>query len=64
MPTGLEVLNATDSSVILTWIESFDGGLTQTFRIRYHTTGSQYLYADASAPPHTLEGMIQFVISR
>nr|QRF78300.1 nephrin [Membranipora membranacea] len=57
IPTGLEMLNITDSSVILAWIESFDGGLTQTFRIRYHTSGGQFLYADASGPPYTLEGL-------
>lgn len=57
-PSGLEILNVTDISVILTWIEGFDGGLEQTFKIRYHNPalGIQYLYADAKKPPFTLEG--------
>lgn len=57
-PTGLSVQNYTDNSVILTWTQSFDGGLEQTFKIRYHipALGKQFMYADAKSPPFTLEG--------
>lgn len=35
VPRALRVLNATSGSVSLRWIAGFDGGLGQTFRVRY-----------------------------
>ncbi|XP_050737080.1 nephrin-like isoform X2 [Eriocheir sinensis] len=46
-PLDLKVLNATHNSIDLTWTPSFDGGLPQKYRVRYHVTGAaRYQYTD------------------
>ena len=32
-----QITNITHNSVTLTWVPGYDGGLTQTFRVRYHS---------------------------
>lgn len=58
-PTELRVLNATDSSVVLTWEPGFDGGLEQAFTVRYNVrveSTPSLLYAEAAQAPFTLGG--------
>ena len=58
-PTDIEVTNVTDSSVILSWLPGFDGGLNQKFTVRYHIVSADspaQRYADAEASPFTLIG--------
>ncbi|KAK8404516.1 hypothetical protein O3P69_007633 [Scylla paramamosain] len=46
-PLDLKVLNFTHNSVELAWTPSFDGGLPQKYRVRYHVTGTaRYQYTD------------------
>nr|XP_046920413.1 nephrin-like isoform X2 [Dermatophagoides farinae] len=66
-PRSLRVVNVTSGSVMLRWMPGFDGGLPQTFRIRYRpldssSTGGQnmdditttgYMYRDVYPPNAT-----------
>lgn len=48
-PLALRVLNITAASVHIRWIPGFDGGLDQSFRVRYRPTASadpSYSYRD------------------
>ncbi|XP_071520410.1 nephrin-like isoform X2 [Panulirus ornatus] len=46
-PLDLKVLNFTHNSVELTWTPSFDGGLLQRFRVRFHVADTnRYQYTD------------------
>ncbi|XP_078392327.1 nephrin [Cetorhinus maximus] len=60
-PTGLALLRKTHNSVTLSWAAGFNGGLEQTFQIRYISERSlSYLYADvypAQASSFTLTGL-------
>ncbi|KAJ6218009.1 hypothetical protein RDWZM_009166, partial [Blomia tropicalis] len=51
-PRTLRVVNVTSGSVTLRWMAGFDGGLRQTFRLRYRAIGSNvdehYSYRDVS----------------
>ncbi|XP_041038585.1 nephrin, partial [Carcharodon carcharias] len=60
-PTGLAVMRKTHNSLTLSWGAGFNGGLEQTFQIRYIAAGSlSSLYADvylAQASSFTLTGL-------
>ena len=49
-PLGLRVLNFTHDSVTLTWIPGFDGGSSQTFRIRYWVSNSDHTRSTDVSP--------------
>lgn len=64
-PRSLRVVNVTSGSVTLRWMAGFDGGLRQTFRIRYRPLDSSsmgndrendngaYIYRDVYPPNAT-----------
>ncbi|XP_022254721.1 nephrin-like isoform X2 [Limulus polyphemus] len=53
-PVALKVVNFTSDSVLLRWVPAFDGGLIQSFRIRYKPTESlAYQYTDIFPPNST-----------
>ncbi|XP_069796118.1 nephrin isoform X2 [Narcine bancroftii] len=53
-PSNLMVLRVSQNSITLAWIAGFNGGVTQTFRVRYAERGSRnYLYADVYPPQDT-----------
>lgn len=58
-PRSLRVVNVTSGSVTLRWIPGFDGGLEQSFRIRYKPAEERlvddpsYLYRDVYPPNAT-----------
>ncbi|XP_072326166.1 nephrin-like [Scyliorhinus torazame] len=60
-PTGLSVLSKSHNSVTLAWNQGFNGGLEQTFQIRYTSAETlSYLYADvypAQAMSFTITGL-------
>lgn len=46
-PYNIRFVNATHNSVTIAWTRGFDGGLPQTFRVRYKPTGDEgYTYVD------------------
>lgn len=47
-PLSLKVINITSESVTLKWIPGFDGGLPQSFRLRFKTSNDSdpFLYSD------------------
>ncbi|XP_018006965.1 nephrin isoform X2 [Hyalella azteca] len=46
-PSDLKVVNTTHDSVLLQWVSGYNGGLQQSFRIRYRSKESDYYqYAD------------------
>ncbi|KAF2366197.1 Fibronectin type III [Trinorchestia longiramus] len=46
-PSDLKVVNTTHDSALLQWMPGYNGGLQQTFRIRYRSEDSKYYqYAD------------------
>ena len=50
-PSYLKVHNVTYNSVNLTWTPGFDGGFSQTFKIRYQKEGAEnYQYVDVAPP--------------
>ncbi|KAJ7304157.1 hypothetical protein JRQ81_011686 [Phrynocephalus forsythii] len=50
-PAGLKVAAVADSWLALEWTPGFDGGLPQSFRVRYHWPGiPSFLYADVFPP--------------
>ncbi|XP_062395791.1 nephrin-like [Sardina pilchardus] len=54
-PSDLRLLHVSNNSVTLEWKPGFDGGLSQTFRIRYHWKGfSSYHYVDVFPPKATV----------
>jgi nephrin, putative (fragment) len=65
VPVAIRALNRTTSTVTLKWIPGFDGGLTQTFRIRYRKTAfdsEPYLYSDVfpfNTTRYTIKGLDQ-----
>ncbi|XP_065562901.1 nephrin-like isoform X2 [Artemia franciscana] len=60
-PVSLVVLNTTHESVVLTWKPGFDGGLQQSYRIRYRQVASEAMkYADvypSNATDYALSGL-------
>ncbi|XP_052273577.1 nephrin-like isoform X3 [Dreissena polymorpha] len=51
-PRDVEFVNATHNSLTVRWKAGFDGGLTQTFRVRYKVTdmSAGYTYVDVLPP--------------
>ncbi|XP_062996668.1 nephrin [Elgaria multicarinata webbii] len=50
-PTGLKVVGVAHNWLALEWTPGFDGGLQQSFRIRYHWPGTRsFLYVDVFPP--------------
>ncbi|XP_074653019.1 nephrin-like [Tubulanus polymorphus] len=50
-PMFLKVLNSTYNSLTIQWVPGFDGGLAQTFRVRYLQEGELgYKYSDIHPP--------------
>ena len=48
-PSYLRILNVTYNSVNLTWTPGFDGGVPQSFKIRYRKEGADnYQYVDVA----------------
>ncbi|CAG5131926.1 unnamed protein product, partial [Candidula unifasciata] len=46
-PYNIEFVNATSNSITITWKPGFDGGLPQSFRVRYKpVTARGYVYVD------------------
>lgn len=46
-PYGIEFVNATSNSITLSWKPGFDGGLPQSFRVRYKPVDARgYVYVD------------------
>jgi hypothetical protein len=47
-PLSLKVINITSESVTLRWMPGFDGGLPQSFRLRFKTSkeGDPFVYSD------------------
>ncbi|XP_070620253.1 nephrin [Erythrolamprus reginae] len=60
-PTGFKVVSVGHNWLALEWIPGFDGGLQQSFRVRYHWPGApSFLYVDVFPPPSptfTLTGL-------
>ncbi|KAG1691197.1 Nephrin [Nymphon striatum] len=59
-PVSIKVINTTHNSVLLSWTPGFDGGLPQSFMVRYRRTGggSGYMFSEVFPPNATL-----FVVS-
>ncbi|VDP90993.1 unnamed protein product [Echinostoma caproni] len=51
VPLNLRLLNATMNTLRVAWTQGFDGGLSQTFQVRWRQVeaGSMYRYADVAA---------------
>ncbi|XP_076321284.1 nephrin-like isoform X2 [Tachypleus tridentatus] len=69
-PAAVKMLNVTHNSVTLSWIPGFDGGRSQTYRIRYKETDyPEYQYADVyprNATVFTVTGLargIEYIFS-
>uniref|UniRef100_A0A8C7E3L2 NPHS1 adhesion molecule, nephrin n=1 Tax=Naja naja TaxID=35670 RepID=A0A8C7E3L2_NAJNA len=60
-PTEFKVVSVAHNSLALEWIPGFDGGLQQSFRVRYHWPGApSFLYVDVfppQSPTFTLTGL-------
>ncbi|KAI8775331.1 nephrin [Biomphalaria glabrata] len=60
-PYYIEFVNATSNSITITWKPGFDGGLPQSFRVRYNQAGSvNYKFADVvpyGATIFTIKGL-------
>ncbi|XP_044291197.1 nephrin [Varanus komodoensis] len=53
-PTGLKVVDVSHNWLALEWTPGFDGGLQQSFRVRYHWPGApSFLYVDVFPPQST-----------
>ena len=54
-PYDLQFVNATHNSITIRWKPGFNGGLEQSFRVRYKPTEARgYIYVDVSTPVSTL----------
>ena len=54
-PYDLQFVNATHNSITIRWKPGFNGGLDQSFRVRYKPTEARgYIYVDVSTPVSTL----------
>uniref|UniRef100_A0A8D0BBY2 NPHS1 adhesion molecule, nephrin n=1 Tax=Salvator merianae TaxID=96440 RepID=A0A8D0BBY2_SALMN len=65
-PSGLKVVSVAHNWVTLQWTPGFDGGLQQSFRIRYHWPEAvSFQYVDV-VPPHaslfTLTGLLPHTV--
>ncbi|XP_063168365.1 nephrin [Candoia aspera] len=60
-PTGFKVVGVAHNWLALEWIPGFDGGLQQSFRVRYHWLGApSFQYVDVfppQSPTFTLIGL-------
>ncbi|XP_015672453.1 nephrin [Protobothrops mucrosquamatus] len=60
-PTGFKVISVAHNWLALEWTPGFDGGLQQSFRVRYHWPGApSFLYVDVfppQSPTFTLTGL-------
>ncbi|XP_034279551.1 nephrin [Pantherophis guttatus] len=60
-PTEFKVVSVAHNWLALEWIPGFDGGLQQSFRVRYHWPGApSFLYVDVfppQSPTFTLTGL-------
>ena len=54
-PYDVEFVNASHNSITITWKAGFDGGLVQSFRVRYKVDGTTqgYTYVDVQPPSAT-----------
>ncbi|KAK7106268.1 nephrin-like isoform X2 [Littorina saxatilis] len=54
-PYDLQFVNATHNSITIRWKPGFNGGLDQSFRIRYKPTEARgYIYVDVPSPAKTM----------
>lgn len=54
-PYDLQFVNATHNSLTIRWKPGFNGGLDQSFRVRFKPTEARgYVYVDVSPPSTTL----------
>ncbi|XP_019627386.1 PREDICTED: nephrin-like isoform X2 [Branchiostoma belcheri] len=54
MPTSVTLVKKEDTSVTLSWTPGFDGGVQQSFQIRYNKQGRQgFVYVDVTPPNAT-----------
>lgn len=54
-PYDLQFVNATHNSITIRWKPGFNGGLEQSYRVRYKPTEARgYIYIDVSTPVSTL----------
>ncbi|GAB1610364.1 nephrin-like isoform X2 [Argonauta hians] len=61
-PYNIKFVNATHNSLTLTWQPGFNGGMSQSFRVRYRPKGTtNYKYADVSpgSNVYLLTGLIR-----
>ncbi|XP_076438508.1 nephrin-like [Babylonia areolata] len=54
-PYDLQLVNASHNSITIRWKPGFNGGLEQSFRVRYKPTEARgYIYVDMSTPESTM----------
>lgn len=62
-PLAVRIINITSDSITLKWVSGFDGGLAQSFRVRFKAAGSDpYLYSDVH-PTNTTQYAIKGLLA-
>ncbi|CAH8517406.1 nephrosis 1, congenital, Finnish type (nephrin), variant 2 [Schistosoma haematobium] len=63
VPINFRLLNATSSTLHVAWTQGFDGGLAQTFQVRWREVGSISLYKYADVASNDNRNGVEYFIT-